>query len=167
MSPKTAFVVLLIVLAALSRLLPHPPNFSPVIAMALFGGALIADRKLALIMPLLALLLSDLILGLHGTMLYVYGAMALITAMGFLLSKRRSPLRIAGFALGGSVLFFVLTNFGVWLSGAMYPMTPSGLAACYVAAIPFFHNTLIATALYSAVLFSAEWLFRSLQRRHA
>ncbi|MCV6605330.1 MAG: hypothetical protein OIF34_08485, partial [Porticoccaceae bacterium] len=66
MSSKTAFVVLLIVLAALSRLLPHPPNFSPLIAMALFGGAVIADRKLALIMPLLALLLSDLILGLHS-----------------------------------------------------------------------------------------------------
>ncbi|MCV6603914.1 MAG: hypothetical protein OIF34_01315, partial [Porticoccaceae bacterium] len=96
-----------------------------------------------------------------------YGAVALITTMGFWLRKGRTVAATAGFALGGSVLFFVLTNFGVWLSGAMYPMTPSGLMACYVAAIPFFHNTLIATALYSALLFSGEWLFRSLQQRHA
>lgn len=160
MSSKLGFVVLLIGLAALSRLIPHPPNFTPVIAMALFGGAVIADRKLALLVPLLALLVSDLLIGLHDTMLFVYGGVALITMLGFVLHKRRSFGRVFGYALAASVLFFTITNLGVWLKGGLYPLTVEGLVACYVAAIPFFHNTLVATLLYTALLFGADLLWR-------
>lgn len=159
MSGKLVFALSLIVLAALSRLLPHPPNFTPVAAMALFAGAVIADRKLALVVPLLALLLSDLLIGFHNTMLYVYGSVALMTALGFVLHKQRSAGRVLGNSIASSVLFFVLTNLGVWLQGG-YPMTASGLVSCYVAAIPFFHNTLIATVLYSGLLFGADYLWR-------
>lgn len=158
------FLVLagMILAAAASRLLPHPPNFTPIGAMALFGGACLSDRRLAFLLPLAAMWLSDLALGaLHGSPSFglhrltpvVYGSFALIVCLGFRLRNRRSPLPIAGATLAGSVLFFVLTNFGVWALGSGYPKSWAGLLACYVAAIPFFHNTLLGDAVYAAALF--------------
>ena len=102
-------------------------------------------------------------LGLYGHMEIVYGSFALVVCVGLLLRKRRSPLRIAGAALASSMLFFINTNFGVWAFGSLYPKTAAGLLTCYVAAIPFFQNTLAGDALYTAVLFGgfalAERLF--------
>ena len=160
MSNKLGFTLFLIVLVALSRLIPHPPNFTPVAAMALFGGAVFADRKLAFIVPMIALLISDLLIGLHGTMLYVYGSVAVMVALGFALHKRRSITRVAGYGLISAVLFFVVTNLGVWLQGGLYPLTVEGLVACYIAAIPFFGNTLVSTLLYAGLLFGADFLWR-------
>ncbi len=154
------FIAGMIGVAALSRLIPHPPNFTPVAAMALFAGATVADRKLALVMPLVALLLSDLLIGFHGTMLFVYLGVALMTALGFMLHKRSSRARIIIGAVAGSVLFYVLTNLGVWLVTGTYEASLAGLISCYVAAIPFFHNTLISTLLFSGLLFGADHLFR-------
>ena len=139
--------------AALMRLLPHPPNFTPVAAMALFGGAHFASRRMAVALPLLAMLLSDLVLGLHGTVLYVYASMALIAGLGMLLRRRPTVLGVAGAALTGSVLFFVVTNFGVWMQGVVYPLTLAGLGTAYLAAVPFFANTLVGDGFYTAVLF--------------
>lgn len=146
--------------AAAARLLPHPPNFTPVGAMALFGGATFASRKAAFAVPLAALFLSDLVLGLvrYGaavfvSMPFVYGSFMLTVCLGLLVRCRRSPLTIGAAALANSVLFFAVSNFGVWLQGNLYPKTLEGLAACYVAAIPFFRNTLAGDVLFTVVLF--------------
>jgi len=154
-------ILVAIVLAAALRLVPHPPNFSPVGAIALFGGAYFGRRALAFAAPLGALLLSDAILGFHSAMAFVYAGVALIVLVGWAVRSRLTPLRIAGAALASSLLFFALTNFGVWLIDGMYPQTLAGLVACYVAAIPFFQNTIAGDLFYSALLFGgfalAEW----------
>jgi hypothetical protein len=158
--PSTILIAGMIVFAALSRLIPHPPNFSPIEAMALFGGAYFAQRSLALLVPLIAMLLSDLIIGLHSGLPVVYACMTAITVMGFALRKKSSLIRIASFGFAGASLFFVVTNFMVWAGSGMYPMTAEGLVACYVAAIPFFANQLAGVAFYSAVLFGGYALLR-------
>lgn len=154
----------MVLAAAAARLIPHPPNVTPIAAMALFGGAYFANKKAAFAVPLAAMYLSDLALGLfvydlgwfHATMPFIYVSFALTVGLGLLIRSRRSPLRIAGAAFLSSVLFFLLSNLGVWLAGdghVLYPLTLEGLVACYVAAIPFFRNTLVGDAAYTALLF--------------
>ena len=147
-------ILIAIVVAAALRLVPHPPNFTPIGAMALFSGAYLGRRGAAFIAPLGALLLSDLFLGFYHGMAFVYATTALVVVIGWWVSSRRSPLRIGAAALASSVTFFVLTNFGMWLFSGFYPLTVSGLAACYVAAIPFFQNTVAGDLFYAAMLFS-------------
>jgi hypothetical protein len=136
-----------IVTAAALRLIPHAPNFSPIAAMALFGGAYLGKRWLAFIAPLAAMLLSDAIIGFHPYMWATYLSMALIVLIGWAVRTRITP------AVASSVLFYLLTNFSVWLGSSVYPQTLAGLVACYVAAIPFFQNTLAGDLFYSALLF--------------
>jgi hypothetical protein len=141
--------------AAATRLVPHLPNFTPIAAMALFGGAHFASPLAAVAVPLSAMFLSDLLLGfgLHPVMPFVYGSFAITVCLGRWLRSRRSPHAIALAAVSGSVIFFVVTNLGVWLVGDLYPRTFDGLATCYIAAIPFFRNTLAGDAGYTLVLF--------------
>jgi len=146
-------VVAMILGAALLRSLPHPWNFTPIGGMALFGGAMFSNRALAFAVPFAALFLSDLWIGLHSLMWAVYGSFALSVLMGMWLRRRRRFLPIAGATLVGAVLFFVITNWAVWLRGMTYPKTFAGLIACYVAAIPYFGNTLAGDAFYVSVLF--------------
>ena len=108
---------------------------------------------LAFLVPMAALFLSDLVLGLYSHMEVIYGSFALVVCLGLLLRRRRTPLAIAGATLGGSIIFFAITNFGVWFFGSLYPKTAAGLVTCYVAAVPFFQNTLLGDALYATVLF--------------
>ncbi|MGQ0550658.1 MAG: DUF6580 family putative transport protein [Armatimonadota bacterium] len=150
-----------ILAAAASRVIPHPPNVTPIAAMALFGGAQFADRRLAFLVPLSAMFLSDLVIGLHQLLPIIYACFALIVCLGFWVRPRKSVFRIAGATLAGSVLFFIVTNFGVWAMGSLYPKTLEGLVASYVAAIPFFRNTLLGDALYSAALFGGFALVES------
>ncbi len=142
-----------IVAAAALRLVPHPPNFTPIAAMALFSGAYFGRNALAFIAPLAAMLLSDTLIGFHSGMPFVYGSVAIIVLLGWLALSRVSVLRIGLAAIASSVLFFAITNFGVWLTSGMYPLTPGGLAACYVAAIPFFQNTVAGDLFFSGLLF--------------
>ena len=147
-------VFVLIVLAAASRLLPHPPNFAPVAAIGLFAGAM-TGRKAGWLVPFAALLASDAFLGFYHpvSMLWNYLAFAACLLLGSrLLSGGRSFGRTAGAVLASAVTFFVVSNFGMWASG-YYPRTFAGLVECYVAALPFFRNTLASDALYSAALF--------------
>ena len=153
MNARILTVLAAIVAAAAFRLVPHLPNFTPIGAMALFGGAYFGKRWLAFVAPIAAMLLSDAIIGFHSGMLFVYASVALIVLLGQLALSRRTVLRVGAAALASSVLFFVITNFGTWLLSGMYPMTLSGLAACYVAAIPFFQNTVAGDLFYSALLF--------------
>jgi hypothetical protein len=146
--------------AAGARLIPHPPNATPVAALALFGGAYFASKRAAIAVPLAAMVLSDLVLGVvqYGTAMfrlipYVYACFVATACLGMWVGPRPSPRRIAAAALASSVLFFLVTNFGDWLTGTFYPLTWDGLAACYVAALPFFRNTLAGDAVCTVVLF--------------
>jgi len=143
--------VLLVVFAALSRFIPHPDNFAPIAAMALFGGVYFG-RRYAFIVPLAAMVVSDYFIGFHNTIPYVYGSFILVGLIGIWLQRHKSIGWIFGATLTSSALFFVVTNFGVWVTGA-YPQTFTGLVECYVAAIPFFRNTVLGDLLYVAVLF--------------
>ncbi|MEX2397469.1 MAG: DUF6580 family putative transport protein [Balneolales bacterium] len=160
---RVLILLIIVVLAAATRLLPHPPNFTPIAAIALFGGSYFADKRMAFVLPLLVMIISDFFLGFHGTMTFVYLCFALTVYMGFGLRGKVSPLPVLGSAIGASVLFFIVTNFGVWLTGSWYPKTFEGLLMCYTAAIPFFHNTLAGTLVYSDVLFTG---FEFMQRRY-
>ena len=151
--PRLLVLVGMILAAAASRLIPHPPNVASITAVALFGGAYLSDKRLAFLVPVAALFLSDLVLGLYSHMEVIYGSFILVVCVGLMLRRKRTPLRVAGAALSSSIIFFVITNFGVWAFGSLYPKTMAGLATCYVAAIPFFQNTLVGDALYTAVLF--------------
>lgn len=155
LKPRFLTLAGMILLAAASRLLPHPPNFSPIAAMALFGGAHFADKRAAFLTPLAAMFLSDMFIGFHSLMPVIYGSFALIVCIGFLLRKKLHWQATAGAALSSSILFFILTNFGVWALGSFYPKTISGLMACYTAAIPFFQNTLLGDAVYTTILFGS------------
>jgi hypothetical protein len=157
---RNIFLLVLCVAAASTRLLPHPPNFVPITALALFG-AVYFDKKYAFILPVGALLLSDIFLGFYDGMAWVYGSFVLIGFLGFWLKTHKSILAVAGTTLVGSVLFFVVTNFGVWMSGILYMPNFTGLIQCYTAAIPFFRNSLIGDGFYVAVLFGiTEAAFR-------
>jgi hypothetical protein len=153
-SPRLLALLGLIAFAAALRLVPHPPNFTPIGAMALFTGATLPRRALAFAAPLLALLASDLILGFYQGMEVVYLSTALVVAIGWLVATRRTPARVGAAALASSVAFFLITNFAVWLSSGMYPHTTGGLAACYAAALPFFQNSIAGDLFYTALLFS-------------
>jgi hypothetical protein len=153
-------VYLLILAAALSRLLPHLPNATPVAAMALFGAALLPRRGVALAAPLLALFISDIFLGFYSPtgMLSVYGATLLVGLLGFVVlpSERPRPAHIALASIVGSVLFYVITNGACWWTG--YPHTYAGLSLCFTLALPFFRNETIATLGYCFLLFGAREL---------
>ena len=161
LAPGPLALTVMIVLAALSRILPHPYNFTPIEAMALFGGAYFANRWLSVAVPLLAMLLADFFLGFHSGMPVIYSVIFLISVLGFALRGKVSVLRVASFGLIGATLFFVVTNFAVWAGSGMYPMTANGLLACYVAGIPFFHWQLAGVATYSVILFGGFALLRS------
>ncbi len=162
MNVRFSVIVSIILLLAVYRVIPHPPNVSPVAAMALFGGAYFADRKLAFIIPLFALVVSDLIIGLHNTLPFVYGAFAVTVIAGIWLRNRLSVMTVASTAIATSLMFFVVTNFGAWLfNQGLYPMTSAGLLQSYIAGIPFYANTLIGDLFFTALLFGG---FQVLER---
>ncbi len=156
--------ILLIAAAALSRLVPHPANCTPVTAVALFSAVYFSDKRLSFALPLASLFLSDmLLLAVNGTSLgainiVVYASIAAIVGIGFLLKKHFGILPLAASAIGGSILFFIITNFAVWAGWNMYPKTVEGLIQCYAAAIPFFRNALLGDIGYTAVLFGLHYL---------
>jgi hypothetical protein len=150
---RTLFALALIVLAAALRIAPHPWNFTPVGAMALFAGAMLRDRRLAFLFPLLALFAGDLFVGFHKLMFVVYASFLINVAIGLWLRDRRSIARISLATLLGAIQFFFVTNFAVWQFLGGFPHTASGLLACYIAGIPFFWNTLAGDALYSTLFF--------------
>ena len=158
-------IPLIIVLAAVTRLIPHPPNFTPIIAIGLFGGAYFQNRSLAILIPLAAMFLSDLLLGFHGTVYWVYGSLLLVITLGMFLINKVSMRNCAMAALSGSFLFFIITNFGVWITSSHYPKNVDGILTCYTLALPFFGNTLASSLFYSAVMFGGyELLKRSMAK---
>lgn len=166
---KTKFVAIAILAAAISRVLPHPLNFSPIGAMALFGGTYITNKRNAFIIPLAAMLISDILLqfmtgyGFHSTTIWVYGSFAMITSLGFYLRKRVQRQTVMVCSLVGSLLFFFVTNLGTWLTQNLYPKTGAGLVECYIQAIPFFGGTIMGDLFFNLILFGAyaiaKWRF--------
>lgn len=152
MKPRNALLLMMIFAAAALRLLPHPSNFEPVGALALFAGAHLEKRR-AFLIPLAAMLLSDALIGFHSQLPVVYAAFALIACMGFSLKGQVTASAVTISSFAASLLFFVVTNLGVWMFDALYPHTVTGLIACYVAALPFLSNSIAGTLFYSAVLF--------------
>jgi hypothetical protein len=151
---KWLLAVSLIVFAIAFRLLPHPANFAPIAAIAIFGGAIL-PKKWALSLPLVAMIISDLFLGLHSLIWLTWGSFLIIAFMSSKYLNKIRPVGVLGASLGASLFFFLVTNFGVWLEGRLYPLTTEGLASCYFNAIPFFRNTLLGDLVFSAVLFGA------------
>lgn len=159
--------VMLIVFAAATRLFPHYPNFTAMGAMAIFGGAIIKDRKLAFLLPLAALLLSDICLqlfgitqGFYGGQLFVYAGFIMITALASFIRKP-GVANIAFASVWAGLIFFLVSNLGVWLlgDGYVYPKTFAGIASCFAAALPFYKNeffgNFLLNGIYSNLFFSA------------
>ena len=152
LNKKQIVLLLFILVAAVIRLFPHVPNVTPITAMALFSGVYFNNKKLALIVPLLAMAVSDLFLGFHMISIFVYAAFILVGIIG-ITSKKMSVFNV----FLSSISFFIITNFGVWLIG--YPKTLDGLIDCYTLAIPFFRNSLIGDVFYAALMyFSFEFV---------
>lgn len=134
----------LFLLAVLSRWVSHFWNFTLLGGAFLFAGAYFADKKIAVLLMLAAMLVSDYVIGFHDQMPVVYFAYLIVVVLGFMLNPQSSRLKILGYSALGSFIFYVLTNFAVWYQGALYPMTFSGLIQCYVMGIPFYGNQIIS-----------------------
>ncbi len=158
-------IVAMIVAAVATRFIPHPPNFAPIGAMALFGAAYVSNRALGFLIPLVAMWLSDVVLNnvIYGQYydgfqwagnLWVYAAFAGISLLGFVLLKKVNLKNFLGASVLAAVIFFVVTNFGVWMSSGMYPKNGAGLMAAYVAGQPFFLNTLLGNLIFGGVMFA-------------
>lgn len=169
-SSNFLFVSTLILLAAFSRVIPHIPNFSPLGAIALFGAAHFARKEWAFIVPLLATWLSDLFINnviyasyypeftwFYDGFYWQYGSYILIALAGLLILRKVNFPRIVGGVATSTLIFFIVTNFGCWLGSTLYPQNMQGLAACYIAGIPFIKGTLLGDAFYSAILFGSYY----------
>lgn len=147
----------LIVLAAWTRLIPHAPNFTAIGAMAVFAGAKIKSKKLALILPLASLFLSDLVLGLHSTLLWVYLGFILVTITTN--SLQTNWLSVTSRSIQSSLIFFLVSNLGVFVSTNLYPQTMTGFIQCFTMAIPFAFNQFLADMIFislALVIFEAS-----------
>lgn len=151
---KLTTPVTFILIGLVARILPHPANFAPIGAMALFGGVYMS-KKQALILPIAAMILSDFIIGFDSLpmRLTIYASFLIMVLIGFWLKKHNKFGNIVIASLAGSLLFFLATNFAVWAFGALYPKTIGGLTECYLLAIPFFRNTILGDFFYSGVFF--------------
>ena len=151
---RTLVIIGIVFAAAGLRLAPHPMNFAPIGALALFGGAYFSNKREALAIPLLSLILGDVFTGFHQLIPFVYASFLVSVTIGFWLRRKRSAPRIAAATLAGAIQFFLVTNFALWASSiGSYPKTAGGLAACYVAGLPLFWNTLAGDAFYATLLF--------------
>lgn len=150
---RTLLALFVIFLAGALRFAPHPQNLTPIGAIALFSGAIIRDRRIAFVFPLLAFFARDLFIGYHKLTLLVCASFLISVALGLWLRDRRTVGRISLATLAGSIQFFLVTNFGVWLLLGTYPRTYAGLVTCYFAGLPLFRNTLAGDAFYSVLLF--------------
>jgi len=154
---KILFITLFITVAALMRLIPHPPNFVPITAIAIFAGVKFNNIKIAYAIPISIMLISDLFIGFYTISLFVYLAFILIITYSSFIKKYS----IKNIILS-SVIFFIITNFGVWLMGG-YPKSIEGLVLCYTMAIPFFTNSIIADLFFSAILYYG---FEQIEKRY-
>ena len=162
-SEKEIFPIGLILLLAFSRLIPHPPNFTPIIAVAIMSGYFFKNINLSFIVLLISMLLADIFVGFYKNMFFVYSSLFLITFIFFKITDKINYKNL--FALGflGSVIFYLISNFGVWAVGNIYEKNLNGLISCYFLAIPFFKNTLFSTIIFSYAAFFANYFYKKVQ----
>ncbi|MGA9332949.1 MAG: DUF6580 family putative transport protein [Rudaea sp.] len=166
-TPRTWVLIIMIAFAVGVRLLiffvpgVFPYNFTPVEAIALFGGAYFSDRRLAFIVPLAAMFVADLIIGLHPLIPVIYACIAASVLLGFSLRDKVSVLRVAGCGIAGSIMFFAVVSFVEWLIGDT-AYCRAGIVPCYIAAVPFLKSWLAGTLVWSALLFGG---FEALRHR--
>jgi hypothetical protein len=168
LTPRFFIVLSVIVVAAVLRLLPHWPNFTPIAAMALFGGTYLERKQYAFAIPFAAMFISDLVIGLHANMPAVYLSFAITVLIGMAIRKKVTAVNVVLASLTSAVIFFLVTNFAAWLASPFYPQTFPGLLECYVAGLAFFNdstyglsffaNDIMGTMFYSAVFYGAFYL---------
>ena len=167
-------IIILIFIASFSRLIPHIPNFTPIGAIALFGGAYFKNKFHAFLIPISSLFISDLIINnlflsnyfekftlIYSGFLWQYSSFILIILIGIFSLRKFNFKKLLISTIASSLVFFIITNFGVWISGSLYPLNISGLITCYILAIPFFKGTLLGFLFYSSFLFGAFEFFKS------
>ena len=167
-NPRFIVVLSVILVAALLRLLPHWPNFTPIAAMALFAGTYFDRKQYAFAIPIAAMFISDLVIGLHANMPAVYLGFAITVLIGMSIRKKISVGSVVLASLSSAVIFFLITNFSSWLASPYYPQTVAGLVECYAAGLVFFRDTtngfsffmndLLGTTFFSAVFYGAFYL---------
>lgn len=168
LTPRFVFLITIVIFGAFMRLVPHWPNFTPIAAMALFGGTYLGRKYLAFLIPMAALFLSDLLLGFHNNMIAVYAAFALTVSIGFILRKKVNAATIIGASLTSSILFFLVTNFAAWVVSPFYPASFAGLMQSYAAGLAFFNdgsygisffmNSVLGGLFYNGLFFGAYYL---------
>ena len=165
---KEIFPISLIVILAFARLIPHPPNFTPIIAVAIISGYFFKNINLSLLTLLIAMLISDLFIGFYENVIFVYASLLLITFVFHKISNKINFINLFIYGFAGSLIFFVVSNFGVWALGSPgvfnipYDKTLNGLIECYILAIPFFGNTFLSTLIFA---YSAIFIYKSLPIR--
>lgn len=153
----------LILIGILLRFIPHIPNFTPVAAIALFAGVYL-NKKQALIVPLLLMVISDILLGMHNVIIFTWGSFLLVTLLGFMLKNRKTIQGVGLTALASSVIFYLVTNFGVWAMG-WYPQNIKGLLDCYILGLPFLRLFTLSTLVYTFVFFAVYEFIASRVRK--
>ena len=155
MTTRTFTVFTLIIIAVFSRLIPHPWNLTAIGSVALFAGAFLKPRSLAFVVPLCAFLITDLILGVHNTMLFTYAAVAICSFLGIRYLQKPRVVTVLGMSLASSLIFYAISNFGVWVMGDLYPLNTLGFVNCFVMALPFLQGQVLGDLLHSALLFGS------------
>ena len=150
---KDFFSISLILILAFSRIIPHPPNFTPIITIAVMSGYLFRNIYLAIAMLLISMLLSDAFIGFYKNMFFVYISLIFIVYFFYKIDSKINFKNLFLFSIFGSVIFYLISNFGVWYFGGLYEKNFNGLIECYFLAIPFFKNTLISTIIFSYAAF--------------
>ena len=149
MTNKLYYLVLFGLILAMARIIPHPPNFTPILASAIMAPLLIKDRFFGIAIPILGMFIADIVIGFHPYQLVIYLTIATI---GLVSTMKVNYTKLGLLAIGSSVWFFLTTNFAVWLAWDFYPKSIEGLITCYTLALPFFTNTLISTVLFTGIL---------------
>ncbi len=158
LNPRFLFILTVIIAGAAFRLIPHWPNFTPIAAMALFGGTYFNKKYLAFLIPMAALFISDMLLGFHSYMIAVYISFAIIVVFGMMLKNRVKIGSLLLASVSSSVLFFVITNFAVWIGSPFYPQNFAGLLESYTAGLPFLNNGVLGDLFYNTLFFGAFYL---------
>ena len=162
---KHIFPISLILILALARLIPHPPNFTPVIAVAIMSSYFFKNIKVSFIVLLVAMLISDLFIGFYENLFFVYISLILITYIFHKISIKINFKNLFVYGFAGSLIFFIVSNFGVWALGSpgvndiAYDKSLSGLIQCYILAIPFFGNTFLSTIIFA---YPAIYIYKTL-----
>lgn len=158
LNPRFLFILTVIIAGAAFRLIPHWPNFTPIAAMALFGGTYFNKKYLAFLIPMAALFISDMLLGFHSYMIAVYISFAIIVVFGMMLKNKVKIGSLLLASVSSSVLFFVITNFAVWIGSPFYPQNFAGLLESYTAGLPFLNNGVLGDLFYNTLFFGAFYL---------